>query len=379
MVPTDFHCNVSSLRNHHQIHIFIWTGKKGRTFAALIQNFLEICSTLNEEFIPAYNTPEGRKAYDDTLRSVNENFPQYIKELEGTADGAKVPFYKLFLLHMDRIITVAAGIENETLPVGCSSICLNQGEQEILGHTEDAISENLNLYYFVSAHIVTDRPQGKWSTTEEKFTSLCYPGHLPGYTMSYNHHGLIFSINTLSATFVQAGRTPRHFLTRALLSAENFSQAVQILKDPGCGAGDGCSVNLKFVNDSDRLFYNIEMGPVVADDMSQLNVAVASPGENLMHCNRYLRLAIPEETGPMRDSSDARLRVLNEYPKALKKSDVIKMLSDQTDSRYTVFQETNIQTIAVGIFDCREKTWSIYSDKANQNEPLIVLPLVFKR
>uniref|UniRef100_A0A1Y1LAZ2 Peptidase C45 hydrolase domain-containing protein n=1 Tax=Photinus pyralis TaxID=7054 RepID=A0A1Y1LAZ2_PHOPY len=114
---------------------------------------------------------------------------------------------QLFLLHMDRIITVAAGIENETLPVGCSSICLNQGEQEILGHTEDAISENLNLYYFVSAHIVTDRPQGKWSTTEEKFTSLCYPGHLPGYTMSYNHHGLIFSINTLSATFVQAGRT----------------------------------------------------------------------------------------------------------------------------------------------------------------------------
>ncbi|KAK5642894.1 hypothetical protein RI129_009061 [Pyrocoelia pectoralis] len=359
--------------NHYEVGYDV-----GRTFASLIQKFLEICSTLNEEFIPAYNTPAGKKAYEDTLRSVKDNFPQYVRELEGTADGAQVPFYKLFLLHLDRITTVAAEIENKILPVGCSTICLNQDEQEILGHTEDAISENLNLYYFVSAHIIADKPQGKWGITEEKFTSLCYPGHLPGYTMSYNHHGLIVSINTLSATFVRAGKTPRHFLTRALLSAENFSQAVQILKDPGCGAGDGCSVNLKFVKENDRLFYNIEIGPVVGDDMSQLNMALASPGENLIHCNRYLRLSIPEESGPMRDSSDARLKVLKKYTKPLKKSDVIEMLSDQTDSKYTVFQDTNIKTIAVGIFDCREKTWSIYSDKAKENEPLIVLPLVFK-
>lgn len=79
--------------------------------------------------------------------------------------------------------------------------------QEILGHTEDALSETLNHFYFVSAHIISDKPQGRWNVTEEKFTSLCYAGHLPGYTMSYNHDGLVFSINTLSAKKLVPGKT----------------------------------------------------------------------------------------------------------------------------------------------------------------------------
>jgi predicted secreted protein len=79
--------------------------------------------------------------------------------------------------------------------------------QETLGHTEDALSENLNNYYFVSAHIISESPEGKYKVTEERFTSLCYAGHLPGYTMNYNHHGLVFSINTLSAAKLNSGKT----------------------------------------------------------------------------------------------------------------------------------------------------------------------------
>lgn len=103
---------------------------------------------------------------------------------------------------------------------------------------------------------------------EEKFTSLCYAGHLPGYTMNYNHHGLIFSINTLSAKVLRGGKTrehchfhfyflllkkycrfdlARHFITRALLSAETFEQAQKILRDTGVGAADGCSINMTFL------------------------------------------------------------------------------------------------------------------------------------
>lgn len=80
-------------------------------------------------------------------------------------------------------------------------------QQETLGHTEDALSENLNNFYIVSAHIISDSPQGKYNVTEERFTSLCYAGHLPGYTMNYNHHGLVFSINTLSANKLNSGKT----------------------------------------------------------------------------------------------------------------------------------------------------------------------------
>ncbi|EDW26055.1 GL22418, partial [Drosophila persimilis] len=77
----------------------------------------------------------------------------------------------------------------------------------LLGHTEDALTETLNHYYFVDAHIISDKPQGKYNVKEEHFMSLCYAGHLPGYTMNQNYHGLVFSINTISAELLRSGKT----------------------------------------------------------------------------------------------------------------------------------------------------------------------------
>lgn len=93
--------------------------------------------------------------------------------------------------------------------------------QVVLGHTEDALSEVLNHFYFVSAHIISESPEGKHKVVEERFTSLCYAGHLPGYTMNANHHGLVFSINTLSAKTLVGGKT-RKFRCPASVSGGTF-------------------------------------------------------------------------------------------------------------------------------------------------------------
>ncbi|XP_053691181.1 uncharacterized protein LOC128739705 [Sabethes cyaneus] len=355
----------------------------GRTFAALIKNFLQLSGPLNDTYLPLYNTDEGRKVYNETLESVKRSFPQYIRELEGTADGAQVEFHKLFLLHMDDILPVAVeGRNSINQPIGCSTVCVNEPDCEILAHTEDALSEVLNHYYFVSAHIISDAPQGKYNVTEERFTSLCYAGHLPGYTMNYNHHGLVFSINTLSARKLYGGKTPRHFITRALLSAENFVQAQQILRDTGVGAADGCSINMTFLNqEGDRLFHNAEMGPAERDQ-SQLNILTASPGEYIVHANMYLRLPVPEMTGLIIDSSVERMKTFNAFkaPKTL--NDVVRMLGDQSAKEHTVFREKDakdiIKTVCVGVFDCRKRTWSLYSDNPKFNAPLVVMPLVIR-
>lgn len=45
------------------------------------------------EVLSAYESEAGRSAYEETLASVQENFPQYVKEMHGTADGAQVPFH----------------------------------------------------------------------------------------------------------------------------------------------------------------------------------------------------------------------------------------------------------------------------------------------
>ncbi|XP_050301280.1 uncharacterized protein LOC126739568 [Anthonomus grandis grandis] len=361
----------------------------GRTFSGLIQNFLEEAESTPGylgEYLEAYNTPEGQKGYEDTLNCLKTNFPQYVDELKGTAEGANVPFYKLFLLHMDNIILSAAEKKLIDHPTGCSTICINEKGQELLGHTEDALALTLNYYYFVSAHIITDKPQGKWGVKEEKFTSLCYAGHLPGYTMSYNHHGLVFSINTLVAKNLKTGKTPRHFITRALLSAENFAQAQQILRDRGCGAGDGCSINMTFIKqEGDRLFHNVEMGPATAKEAeSQLNILTVSPGECSFHTNSYLRMKLEEpDNKKMFESSVARMETFRKYKPPKNEEDLKQMLSDRTHvNGIDVFRDAKtdyVKTIAVGIFNITEKTWSLYSDSPRQNDPLVVLPLQLKK
>jgi Acyl-coenzyme A:6-aminopenicillanic acid acyl-transferase len=80
----------------------------------------------------------------------------------------------------------------------------------------------------------------------------------------------------------------RHFLTRALLAAETFVEAQQILRDTGCGAGDAVSVNMTFLNqEGDRMFHNAEVGPALNNaDQSGLSILTVGPGEHFFHCNK---------------------------------------------------------------------------------------------
>lgn len=366
----------------------------GRTFGSIIKSFLQLSQPLNEVYLPLYATEEGKTAYNETLESVKQSFPQYIRELQGVADGAQVEFHKLFLLHMDDITPQSIKHKNEVNdvknikdikePIGCSTIMLNTEDAKVLAHTEDALTETLNHYYFVVAHIKEDTPQGKYNVEEERFMSLCYAGHLPGYTMNYNHHGLVFSINTLSAEYLRSGKTPRHFITRSLLSADNFEMAHTILKDSGVGAGDGCSINMTFLNVEPQPFYNIEMGPAVGDKCeSELDVREILPGEHSYHANSYLRYKTKEANDIMLDSSISRMNTFNSYDPPKTKEDIVNMLGDCSGGEHCVFRENNdlsqmVKTIAVGVFDLKAKTYTLYSDNPRTNLPHVTIPLFLK-
>lgn len=80
----------------------------------------------------------------------------------------------------------------------------------------------------------------------------------------------------------------RYFLTRALLAAENYVQAQEILRNEGFGAAEGFSVNMTFLmQEGNRMFHNAEVGPCEMDaTQSQLSILTVSPGENTFHCNK---------------------------------------------------------------------------------------------
>lgn len=61
----------------------------------MIQDFVDIYPPLNKTYLALFVTEEGKNVYEETLDAVKKQFPQYVREIEGTADGANVPFYKV--------------------------------------------------------------------------------------------------------------------------------------------------------------------------------------------------------------------------------------------------------------------------------------------
>ncbi|XP_037777999.1 uncharacterized protein LOC119574678 [Penaeus monodon] len=355
----------------------------GRTFRGIIEDFLASFKELHDSLLPAYETAEGKAAYDQTLAVLQENYPQYVREIQGTADGAKVPFHHLMLLHMDQIVPMNSGQARSSGTNGCSSICSNNEGQVLLGHTEDALPETLNHAYLVSAHIHEEEPQGKNGTKTEGFTALCYAGHLPGFCMGYNHHGLVYSINVISPKKVLAGKTPRHFLCRALLAAETMMQAQQILRDRGTGSADGFSVNMSFTRqEGDHLFHNAEVGPAEESDESPMSILTISPGEHLLHTNKYLRLEVPEDEGLCMESSNHRHTRAHSCCPPTTRAALLALLSDTEDATYPFFREGGdpdfVKTVTLGVFDLEEKTWTLWMKNPRSADPLVTLPLVFK-
>lgn len=129
------------------------------------------------------------------------------------------------------------------------------------------------------------------------------------------------------------------------------------------------------------------MGPATKpnENESQLNILTVSRGECILHCNKYLRLKVPEVTGLIIDSSIDRINTFQSYGSPKTKEDVINMLGDTTRGKeHQVFrdqagQEEFLKTICVGVFDIKEKTWSLYKDNPKTNEPLAILPLLLKK
>ena len=67
---------------------------------------------------------------------------------------------------------------------------------------------------------------------------------------------------------------------------------------------------------------------------------------------RYMRLRVPEVVGTIIDSSEHRMAAICRHPAPKKQEDVLKILSDQTDPDYRVYQEIKeddyVKTIATG-------------------------------
>jgi hypothetical protein len=84
----------------------------------MIQDLVSKWSFFNEVILPKYETEEGKEIYAMSFKLCRAKFPQYMKELKGISDGSGVPFDKVFLLHIDSLLSPP----KDTDEMGCTSL-----------------------------------------------------------------------------------------------------------------------------------------------------------------------------------------------------------------------------------------------------------------
>ena len=211
---------------------------------------------------------------------VAEHTPQYLRELEGMAQGAQVPLDDLMVLNC------MEGIVNDALHLKCTSFAVG-GEwtrdgHVLLGHNEDWSPEDEDTVYLVRAH----------PDNEPAFLALTYGGLLPN--IGFNQDGIAQCCDSVYPNDSRLG-IPRIFVARAVLACRTLSDALSaaVMKKRAAG------YNHLIGHESGEL-YNLEASA------RQFAAHYASQGL-IAHTNHYL---------------DFRLQQIEQQPETLLRSHV---------------------------------------------------------
>lgn len=182
-------------------------------------------------------------------------FPQYLQEMRGIAQGAEIPI---------RIILILNFMHLPAVP-DCSSLLIRTDNEKMIIHNEDhewALAKNsyiLNIAY----------PNGL------KIIAHCYPGIIPGLSFAFTSNGLAMTCNYVPEPDPQTG-IPRTIIGRHLLEAKTFQEAKEYITTIKPRSG-GVNFNLASISSSQLL--NIEL---TGDDF-----CITSVNSSLFHANHY--------------------------------------------------------------------------------------------
>jgi hypothetical protein len=153
------------------------------------------------------------------LGAAREAYPEYVREIEGIADGAGIAFDDIFLWNC-RGDFPGGGDQRHADGAGCTTVMIPaKGEEPgIVAHNEDDQAELDGHCFWVRV-----RP-----ACGVGFTSFYSPGLLPGHTFGVNEAGLVQTINHIRPLDQVVG-IPRHIIARAVLGCADLDAALAVL------------------------------------------------------------------------------------------------------------------------------------------------------
>ena len=161
------------------------------------------------------------------LEAARGAYPDYLREIEGIADGAGVEFADIFLWNC-RGDFPGGGDQQAVEDGGCTTVMIpaDGDAPAVIAHNEDDQAE-LDGRCFV-VNVQPDYGLG--------FTSFYSPGLLPGHTFAVNEVGLVQTINHIRPHDQKVG-IPRHVITRAVLGCAGLDAALEVLRRPDRASG----------------------------------------------------------------------------------------------------------------------------------------------
>ena len=155
-------------------------------------------------------------------------WPQYVREIEGIADGAGVAFDTLFLWNCRGDLPESGDRSRGAGNGGCTTLMLPPGDGRagIIAHNQDDAPELHGLCHLVDVR--PDRAPG--------FVGLYVPGLLPGHSFAVNRAGLVQAVDDLYHE-VPAPGAPRHLVCRAVLDCGGLDGAVACIRDSERASG----------------------------------------------------------------------------------------------------------------------------------------------
>ena len=156
--------------------------------------------------------------------------PRYVREIEGIAGGAGLPFETVFLWNC-RGDLPGAGDEPRragVAAVGSTTVAIPRGggDRAVVAHNEDG-EPGLHGHCLV----VDVRPDGA-----PGFVGFCSPGLLPGHAFAVNRAGLVQTVDDVRAEDRAVG-APRHLVCRAVLDSTCLDDAVACIRGAARASG----------------------------------------------------------------------------------------------------------------------------------------------
>eukprot|EP01135_Chromosphaera_perkinsii_P002066 Nk52_evm27s216 gene=Nk52_evmTU27s216 len=363
----------------------------GKEFRKLITDTIAADDMLQD--LETFTASErGQTVLKQLEKAARDNYPHYMEELEGTADGCGLPLarllqynfkFELHVAHMKDLLTVQETARDQAKghPLGwrskkrpgrqlsstgmavhkqeqllgdhesCSDVHMRTGQGQLyLAHNEDN-SASMSKGYFVTAHLYTD-PKDP-TTHLYSFKAFTYPGMLCGWAYGFNSFGMVITVNAVfPVEFPEAG-VSIGFTARDVLAAQSIHEATKRAKVPHQSLGNSYNI----MSLAEKRLVNVEAACNERWDVKNLGRE-----ETYFHANAYLRMSIkvPDDGG----SSAHRLARYKEMKGSLKTGrDLLSVIGDNKDTALPIYKppsKNKSMTLASVFVSSEEQTMSLW-------------------